>query len=161
MGSRIKSASPEGWGGRVGESGVVDERGSGTHARDEVGLVLFLGRLKHRGPLLFAICLLGWGCSDESFSLGGPLVLSISAVSPVAVTDSLVVEYSIVGRNLLGMAVDYDDMQVDSLAFLGAQTAGGQVSHLYAAPGQYTISARVEDSVEGTATKELVVTINP
>ena len=117
--------------------------------------------LKRRGLLLSVICLLGWGCSDESFSLGGPLVLSISAVSPVAVTDSLVVNYSVVGRNLLGMTVNYGDMQTDSLFFLGAQTAGGRIGHLYAAPGQYTISARVEDAVEGSVTEELVVTINP
>ena len=88
-------------------------------------------------------------------------MLSLSAVTPVAVTDSLVVEYTIVGRNLLGMAVDYGDMQVDSLAFLGAQTAGGRVGHLYAAPGQYTVSARVTDGIEGTVTEELIVTINP
>ncbi len=121
----------------------------------------FFEHLKRRGLLLSVICLLGWGCSDESFSLGGPLVLSISAVSPVAVTDSLVVDYTVVGRNLLGMTVNYGDMQTDSLFFLGAQTAGGRIGHLYAAPGQYTISARVEDAVEGSVTEELVVTINP
>ena len=117
--------------------------------------------LKRYGLRLFFLCLFGWGCSDESFSLGGPLVLSISAVTPVAVTDSLVVDYTVVGRNLLGMTVNYGDMETDSLFFLGAQTAGGRIGHLYAAPGQYTISARVEDAVEGSVTQELVVTINP
>lgn len=118
-------------------------------------------RGSHRGSLLAAFLLLGCGCSDASVSLGGPLVLTISAVTPVAVTDSLVVEYSVVGRNLLGMVVDYNDMQADSLFFLGAQSAGGRVRHLYTAPGQYIVSARVEDAIEGTVTKELTVTINP
>jgi len=126
-----------------------------------MGFMPLFEHLKRRGLLLSVICLLGWGCSDESFSLGGPLVLSISAVSPVAVTDSLVVNYSVVGRNLLGMTVNFGDMQTDSLFFLAAQTAGGRIGHLYAAPGQYTISARVEDAVEGSVTEELVVTINP
>ena len=140
---------------------MVHEMGSGGGARDEMGFMPCFEHLKRRGLLLSVICLLGWGCSDESFSLGGPLVLSISAVSPVAVTDSLVVDYTVVGRNLLGMTVNYGDMQTDSLFFLGAQTAGGRIGHLYAAPGQYTISARVEDAVEGSVTEELVVTINP
>ena len=140
---------------------IVDEGGLGTGARDEVGSVPLFGHLRHRGLPLFTACLLGLGCSEQSVSLGGPLMLSLSAVTPVAVTDSLVVEYTIVGRNLLGMAVDYGDMQVDSLAFLGAQTAGGRVGHLYAAPGQYTVSARVQDAVDGTVTEELTVTINP
>ena len=120
-----------------------------------------LGQLKHRGLLLIATCFLGWGCADGSFSIGGPLELSISAVSPVALTDSLVIEYAIIGRSLLGMTVDFSDTQVESLFFLGAQTAGGRVPHLYAAPGQYTVSARVEDSVEGSLTEEITVTINP
>ena len=56
-------------------------------------------------------------------------------------------EYAVVGRNLLGLVVDYRDMQVDSLFFSGAPSAGGRVAHLYAAPGQYIVSARVEDAV--------------
>ncbi len=112
-------------------------------------------------PLLFAICLLGWSCSDASLSLGGPLTLSLSAVTPVQVSDSLVVDYTVVGRNLLGMVVDYNDLQIDSLFFLGAQSASGRLRHLYAAPGQYTVSARVTDGIEGTVTEELIVTVNP
>lgn len=126
-----------------------------------MGFTPLFEHLKRRGLFLSILCLLGWGCSDEAFSLGGPLVLSISAVTPVAVTDEIVVDYTVVGRNLLGMTVNFGDMQTDSLFFLGAQTAGGRVTHLYAAPGQYTISARVEDAVEGSVTEELVVTINP
>jgi len=92
---------------------------------------------------------------------GGPLELSISAISPVAVTDSLVVEYQVVGRTLLGMVVDYGDTQSDSIFFQGAQTAGGRAPHLYAASGQYTISARVDDALEGSVMEQLTVTINP
>lgn len=117
--------------------------------------------VKHGGLLLFAACVLGWGCADGLVAVGGPLEVSISAVSPVALTDSLVIEYSIIGRSLLGMVVDFNDMRGDSLFFLGAQSAAGRVPHLYAAPGQYTISARVEDAVEGSVTKEITVTINP
>ncbi len=135
--------------------------GLASHECDDVGYILLFGRLKRRGPLLFAICLLGWGCSDTSFAGGGPLELSISAVSPVAVTDSLVVEYDVVGRTLLGMVVDYGDTRSDSIFFQGAQTAGGRAPHLYAASGQYTVSARVDDALEGTVTDQLTVTINP
>lgn len=158
--SRIRPEDPEGWLGESVKIVSVDERDWELLHVTKWGLRSF-GRLKRLGPLLCAICLLGWGCSDTSFSLGGPLVLSISAVTPVAVTDSLVVEFTIVGRNLLGLVVDYGDMQVDSVALLGAQTAGGRVRNLYAAPGQYTVTARVEDAVEGTVTEALVVTINP
>ena len=79
----------------------------------------------------------------------------------MAVTDSLVVEYDVVGRTLLGMVVDYGDAQADSIFFQGAQTAGGRAPHLYAASGQYTVSARVDDAIEGTVTEQLTVTINP
>ena len=135
--------------------------GLAAPARDDVGFILLFGRRKRRGPLLFALNLLGWGCSDATFTGGGPLELSISAVSPVAVTDSLVVEYEVVGRSLLGMVVDYGDTRSDSIFFQGAQTAGGRAPHLYAASGQYTISARADDAIEGTVTEQLTVTINP
>ena len=140
---------------------MVHEMGPGGGAHEKMGFTPMLEHLKRRVLLLFLVCLPGWGCSEEAFSLGGPLVLSISAVTPVAVADDLVVDYTVVGRNLLGMTVNFGDMQIDSLFFLGAQTAGGQVSHLYTAAGQYTITARVEDAVEGSVTEELAVTINP
>ncbi len=114
-----------------------------------------------RCSLLLVLGLLGSGCSSESISLGGPLMLSLSAVSPIAVTDSLVVDYAIVGRSLLGMVVDYGDMQIDSFFFSTAQSASGRASHLYDAPGEYSVSARVEDSVEGNVTEEFSVTVTP
>jgi len=145
--------------GRVYVVMVRERWGVGAH--DEVGFMHLFEGLKRGGLFLFLLCTLGSGCTDESFSLGGPLVLSMTAVTSVAVTDSLIIDYSVVGRNLLGMEVNYGDMQVDSLFFLGAQTAGGRLAHLYAASGQYTVSARVEDAVEGSVTEVLAVTINP
>ena len=114
-----------------------------------------------RGAVLLVIGFLGASCTDESLSIGGPLMLSLSAASSVAVTDSLVVEYAVVGRNLLGMVVDFGDMQIDSFFFAAAQSASGRVPHLYAAPGQYAVSARVEDAVEGNVTEGLTVTVTP
>ena len=152
------------WGraeGRAGERGASTGGDWGLLHMTPSALYTLFTRLKRGSRILFTICFFVVGCSDGSTSLGGPLSLSISAVTPVAVTDSLIVEYSIVGRSLLGMEVDYNDMQTDSLFFLGAQSAGGRVGHLYAAPGQYTISARVDDAVDGSLTEALVVTIDP
>ena len=137
-----------------------DEKGSEVMHGTRFYQFFLCGYVK-RGALLLVLGLLASGCTDESVFIGGPLMLSLTAASSVAVTDSLVVEYTVVGRSLLGMVVDYGDMQIDSFFFSSAQTASGRAPHLYAAPGQYSVSARVEDSVEGNVTEGLTVTVTP
>lgn len=100
-------------------------------------------------------------CSSDDVTFGGPLDLQISSNSPVSVGDSLQVDFDVVGRNLLGMVVEWGDAELDSVFFSGAQTAAGRVRHLYGGEGTYILSARVLDQVEGNVIKELTVTIEP
>ena len=100
-------------------------------------------------------------CSEASITLGGPLDLQLMSNSPATLSQDLIVEYDIVGRSLLGMVVDWGDMQTDSVFFSGAQTAGGSVNHRYSSSGSFTVSARVEDSLEGSTTGTLGITILP
>ena len=100
-------------------------------------------------------------CSSNEVTFGGPLELQIRSNSPVSVGDSLQLDYDVVGRNLLGMVVEWGDAELDSVFFSGAQSAGGRVRHQYADEGTYTLMARVLDQVEGNTTKELTVTIEP
>lgn len=100
-------------------------------------------------------------CSDSELTFGGPLELSLTSNAPVAVTDSLVVDYDVTGRTLLGMEITWGDSTVDSVFFAGAQTAAGRRPHLYSTDGTFTVTATVTDQVEGTVTEELTVTVNP
>ena len=150
-----------GWGGEVGSTKdvFVERQGNGIHARAERNGMR--GHFKVRSTLLLTVGILGSACSESSLSSGGGLTLSISAVTPVAVSDSLVLEYDVVGRSLLGLVIDFGDTQVDSVAFGGSQSAGGRVRHLYDTPGQYDITARAEDATQPSTTEQLTVTINP
>lgn len=113
-------------------------------------------------PVLAAIAAMTiWACGSNDVTFGGPLDLQVSTNSPVAVTDSLQLDYEIVGRSLLGMVVQWGDAEFDSLYFSGAQTAGGRVRHQYVAPGDYTVRATVFDQIEGDQSKEVSVTIQP
>ncbi len=119
-------------------------------------------RLMSQVSLFATLAIAAAACSNEAITFGGPLDLQISANGPVTVADSLQLDYDVVGRSLAGMVVDWGDAAVfDSIAFSGAQTAGGRVRHLYSTPGDYTVSASVVDQIEGTAVRELTVTINP
>jgi len=100
-------------------------------------------------------------CSTSEVTFGGPLDLQITSNSPVTLTDSLRVEYSVDGRSLLGLAVEWGDAQVDSLGFSSAQSASGITGHLYEAAGTYTVRATAVDQLEGSQSKELTITINP
>jgi hypothetical protein len=115
------------------------------------------------GKSLFAAFLAAfvWACGSNDVTFGGPLDLQISTNSPVAVTDSLQLDYDVVGRVLVGMVIQWGDTELDSLYFSGAQTAAGRVRHQYVAPGAYTVRALVVDQLEGEQAKELSVTIQP
>lgn len=117
--------------------------------------------LSVRNSLLLLVGVSAAACGSSSLDIGGPLTLSISAVSPVVVTDSLILQFDVAGTALLGVVIDFGDMQIDSVPFLESQTAGGRRPHLYAAPGQYLITVRAEDRTQPSVTEQLTVTINP
>lgn len=100
-------------------------------------------------------------CSDAELTYGGPLAVSVTSNEPVEVTDSLIIEYSVEGSSLLGMEVLWGDETVDSIFFGGAQTAGGRVAHLYAADGTYLVTTTVTDALQGTADRQITVTVSP
>ncbi len=136
----------------------------GIHAWDEALMRTFLAqpsRLSLRTLACTAFAIFVAACSTSELTFGGPLDLQISSNSPVSVSDSLQVDYDIVGRSLLGMVVEWGDAEVDSVGFAGAQTAGGRRRHLYATAGSYTVTATVVDQLQGEQTKELTVTIDP
>lgn len=116
-----------------------------------------IGRL---ASLYLAACAIV-ACSDSELTFGGPLKVTLTSNAPVAVTDSVVVDYDVTGGTLLGMAVTWGDGTVDSVFFAGAQTAAGRLPHLYASDGTFTVAATVTDQVQGLATEELTVTVNP
>lgn len=100
-------------------------------------------------------------CGESTLTVGGPLFVELRADSVISVSDSLIVDYDASGRSLLGIVFDFGDSQVDSVQFVGSQSAGGRVAHLYALPGAYVVSGRVEDAVEGSITDQLTVTVTP
>lgn len=103
----------------------------------------------------------GAACSSSDITLGGPLTVTIGSNSPVSLGDSLRLDYDVTGQSLAGMAINWGDAQIDSVGFLGAQTAGGSEYHLYDSAGTYTIQTIVFDQLQGTETTDLTVTITP
>lgn len=114
-----------------------------------------------RWAFALSVAAVAVACSDAELTYGGPLALSVTSNEPIAVTDSLIVEYSVEGSSLLGMEVLWGDETVDSVFFAGAQTAGGRLAHLYAADGSYVVSATVTDALQGTADRQMTVTVSP
>ncbi len=76
-----------------------------------------------RSAACFALILIGLACTRNQITLGGPLSLTVSSNAPVSVSDSLVLQYDVTGQTLAGMQVLWGDGQIDSVAFLGSQTA--------------------------------------
>lgn len=100
-------------------------------------------------------------CSSSDITLGGPLNVIIGSNSPVSAGDSLRLDYDVSGRSLAGMTLEWGDAQIDSVSFLGAQTAGGSEFHVYSSGGSYTIRATVFDQLQGSESTDLEVTIDP
>ncbi|MCH1570451.1 MAG: hypothetical protein L7S64_03840, partial [Longimicrobiales bacterium] len=119
------------------------------------------GNLMGRLFILSALTIVGAACSSSEITLGGALDVTISSNAPVSASDSLTLDYIVIGRSLAGMEIRWGDSQVDSVSFLGAQSAGGSESHLYDSAGTYTIQATVIDQLQGSDVAELSVTINP
>lgn len=119
------------------------------------------GNLIRRVLFIAVLLAFGGACSSSDITLGGPLTVILGSNSPVSVGDSLRLDYEVSGRSLAGMAINWGDLQIDSVGFLGAQTAGGSEYHVYDSAGTYTLQTIVFDQLQGTETTDLTVTINP
>ncbi len=111
------------------------------------------------GALVVAV--VAASCSESSVTLGGPLELTLTASSPVRVQDSVVVEFDVVGRQLIGLILDFADGSVDSIALSGAQSAAGRVAHQYGSAGNFLVTGRVQDAIEGDTMDDVSVTVVP
>lgn len=98
------------------------------------------------------------GCYTED-EIGSPLAIELEGPPRGEVDEQVAVRYDAVGRSLQGIVFTWGDGAVDSLATAGAQSASGTMFHTYEAAGDFLVSARVEDSVEGVARAELTIGI--
>ena len=117
--------------------------------------------LFNRASMLCLLAGLVSACTSSEITLGGPLFVTLGSNSPVSVGDSLRLDYDVSGRSLAGMAIRWGDAQIDSVGFLGAQTAGGSEYHRYDSAGTYTIQTTVFDQFQGTEITNLTIVITP
>jgi hypothetical protein len=100
-------------------------------------------------------------CSETTVETGGgPLSIEL-IVTPTTQTlgDSVVVRTSAQGTALAGTILDYGDGQVDSIPGANASTQGAVRGYTYQAVGTYTITATVEDVVQGSRSAQATVEI--
>lgn len=91
--------------------------------------------------------------------IGTPLSVELIGPETGLVGDRLSVLYNVSGRSLTGIIFTWGDGATDSLATVGAQTASGSMQHVYEMPGLFTVTARVEDAVEGVASDEVSINV--
>lgn len=110
-------------------------------------------------PLVFLLLLAAAvGCYPED-DIGSPLAIELAGPSNGVVGERIAVEYDAVGRSLQGIVFSWGDGAADSLATAGAQSASGTMYHTYEAGGEFVVSARAEDSLEGVARAALTIGI--
>lgn len=100
-------------------------------------------------------------CTDSAVEIGSELSLQLTAPSSIPLSDSLIVEYEAKGRSLLGLVVDYGDGAADTVPFVGSQSAGGRLAHKYSEAGQYQVTGRVQDGIEGSTMADVTVSVTP
>ncbi len=104
---------------------------------------------------LFAVAA---GCITDD-EIGTPLSVELIGPETGLVGDQLSVLYNVSGRSLSGIIFTWGDGAVDSLGTVGAQTASGSMQHVYEMPGLFTVTARVEDAVEGVASATVSINV--
>ncbi len=108
--------------------------------------------------LLPCLLALAAGCITDG-ELGSPLSVELIGPETGLVDDQLSILYNVSGRSLSGIIFSWGDGATDSLSTLGATTAQGSMQHTYEMPGLFTVTARVEDAVEGVATAEVTINV--
>lgn len=114
------------------------------------------------GLALLAV-VVGVGCADLSTEGGGPLELTITASQTTAtVGTEIQFDYTAKGSFLAGVILDYGDLSpLDSIPALGAQSSSGRRPHTYTEAGEFQMTGKVEDSVQGTLTRQIQIEITP
>ncbi|MDE2982621.1 MAG: PKD domain-containing protein [Gemmatimonadota bacterium] len=111
-----------------------------------------------RLALLACLFAIAAGCITDD-EIGTPLSVELIGPETGLVGDQLSVLYNVSGRSLTGIIFTWGDGATDSLATVGAQTASGSMQHAYEMPGLFTVTARVEDAVEGVASAEVLINV--
>jgi len=115
-------------------------------------------RGRARLALLACLFALVAGCITDD-EIGTPLSVELIGPETGLVGDQLSVLYNVSGRSLTGIIFAWGDGATDSLATVGAQTASGSMQDVYEMPGLFTVTARVEDAVEGVASAEVSINV--
>lgn len=111
-----------------------------------------------RPALLACLLAVAAGCITDG-EIGTPLSVELIGPETGLVGDQLSVLYNVSGCSLSGIIFTWGDGAVDSLGTVGAQTASGSMQHVYEMPGLFTVTARVEDAVEGVASATVSINV--
>jgi hypothetical protein len=90
-----------------------------------------------------------------------PLGVTIAADKPIAAAgDTIRFTVNAQGGYIVNTLIDYGDMTNDALQTDPSRTAETHFNHVYVAPGDYSVSATVDDAVAGRASTAMQVTIH-
>lgn len=105
---------------------------------------------------------LALACSSSIVSGGRDLAITITATpASAAVNTPIEFRYDAAGPALSGILLAYGDGASDSIAALGATTAGGRRTHTYTAPGTFQVIATVIASNTDRRSDSISVEITP
>ncbi len=105
---------------------------------------------------------LALACRSSTVSGGGDLAITITATPTSAAVDTPIeFQFAAAGPSLSGIVLAYGDGASDSIAALGATTAGGRRTHTYTAPGTFQVVATVIASNTDRRSDSISVEITP
>jgi len=108
-------------------------------------------------PLLMAT---GLACGPSALE-PLPLEAEFTATpNPAAVAQEVTFVIQAQGTNLLSLQIEYGDGEDDLQSVVGSRTARWSQPHTFAEPGQYTVTAHINELVD-TATRTITMTIDP
>lgn len=99
-------------------------------------------------------------CLDDDITGTRPLAIELTA-TPTTVTagESVQFNYDASGNAITLVVMDYGDGTVDSITYNGPVIAANQLSHTYATPATYAVTASVT-ALQGTLDDNVVITVN-
>ena len=101
-------------------------------------------------------------CSSSLVTGPQDLAITITATpTSAAVNTPIEFRYDAAGPALSGIVLAYGDGAADSIATLGATTAGGRRTHTYTAPGTFQVIATVIASNADRRSDSISVEITP